>query len=160
MMAIRGLHMARAPHRGRGGMVAAVGGFDMGQVLLVVPPYRVDMSLNLFAVGLVVLFIRALRADPRIARTVWRMPQRVAAYRARSRVAKAHASLRDAIGNLYAGRFSQRGKGRERRARERRQQGRGRPDRGANAAHRMHEYARRDEWLGQIDEARTGRTRV
>src|ERR1700744_227662 len=77
----------------------------MGQVLFLYPPYRVDISLNLFVVGLVVLFI-LLYALLRIVRNIWRMPQRVAAYRARSRVAKAHAALRDAIGNLYAGRFS------------------------------------------------------
>ena len=85
--------------------LATVGRFDTGQVLLVYPPYRVDVSLNLFVVALVVLFI-LVYALLRIVRNIWRMPQRVAAYRARSRVAKAHAALRDAIGNLYAGRFS------------------------------------------------------
>ena len=81
-------------------VLAVVGRFDMGQVLLVYPPYRVDMSLNLFVVGLVVLFI-LLYALLRIVRSIWHMPQRVAAYRARARVAKAHAALRDAIGNLF-----------------------------------------------------------
>ena len=38
-------------------VLATVGRFDTGQVLLIYPPYRVDVSLNLFVVGLVVLFI-------------------------------------------------------------------------------------------------------
>ena len=66
------------------------------------------MSLNLFVIAIVVLFI-VVYALLRIVRNIWRMPQRVAAYRARSRNEK--ASLRDAIANLYAGRFA-RGEGR------------------------------------------------
>jgi uncharacterized membrane-anchored protein len=131
--------------------LATVGRFDTGQVLLVYPPYRVDVSLNLFVVALVVLFI-VVYALLRIVRNIWRMPQRVAAYRARSRVAKAHAALRDAIGNLYAGRFSRA----EKAARDALANGDNKGAAGlvaATAAHRMHEYARRDEWLAQIDEA-------
>ena len=37
--------------------LALVGVFDGGQVLLVMPPYRVDVSLNLFVVALIVSFI-------------------------------------------------------------------------------------------------------
>jgi HemY protein len=91
-----------------------------------------------------------LYAITRIARNVWRMPQRVAAYRARSREAKAHAALREAIGNFYAGRFSRAEKAaREALANE--------GNKGAasliaaEAAHRMREYMRRDEWLAAID---------
>ncbi|SAK97141.1 porphyrin biosynthesis-like protein [Caballeronia arationis] len=129
-------------------VVATVGGFNGGQVLIVLPPYRVDISLNLFAVALVVLFI-VLYGLIRAARTVWKMPRRVAAYRARSKLAKANASLRDAIGHLYAGRFSKA----EKAARDALSVDDNKGAAGlvgANAAHRMHEYARRDEWLGQI----------
>jgi HemY protein len=130
-------------------VLAITGRFDAGQVLLVYPPYRVDISLNLFIVAIIVVFI-VLYAVTRIVRNIWRMPQRVAAYRARSRVAKAHASLRDAIGNLYAGRFSRA----EKAARDSLAHPENKGAAGliaANAAHRMHEYARRDEWLAQID---------
>ncbi len=130
-------------------VLAIVGRFDTGQVLLVYPPYRIDISLNLFIVGIIVAFI-VIYALLRIVRNIWRMPQRVAAYRARQRVAKAHAALRDAIGNLYAGRFS--------RAEKAARDSLTNPDNkgaagliAANAAHRMHEYARRDEYLAQID---------
>ncbi|MGH8778958.1 heme biosynthesis protein HemY [Paraburkholderia sp.] len=132
-------------------VLAIVGRFDAGQVLLVYPPYRVDISMNLFIVGMIVLFI-VVYALLRIVRNVWRMPQRVAAYRARSRVVKAHTALRDAIGNLYAGRFSRA----EKAARDSLANADNKGAAGliaANAAHRMHEYARRDEWLAQIDGA-------
>jgi HemY protein len=129
--------------------LATLGRFDAGQVLIVYPPYRVDISLNLFVVGLVAFFI-VLYAIARVVRNVWRMPQRVAAYRTRSREAKAHAALRETIGNLYAGRFSRAEKAaREALANE--------ANKGpaslmaAVAAHRMREYMRRDEWLAAID---------
>ena len=54
----------------------------------------------LAAASTLILFAYLVYALLRIVRNIWRMPQRVAAYRARSRVAKAHAALRDAIGNL------------------------------------------------------------
>jgi HemY protein len=130
-------------------VLAIVGRFDTGQVLLVYPPYRIDISLNLFIVAVIVVFI-LVYALLRIVRNIWRMPQRVAAYRARQRVAKAHAALRDAIANLYAGRFS--------RAEKAARDSLANPDNkgaagliAANAAHRMHEYARRDEYLAQIE---------
>lgn len=129
--------------------LATVGRFDAGQVLLVYPPYRVDISLNFFVVAIVVLFA-LLYALTRIARNVWQMPQRVAAYRARSREAKAHSALREAIGNLYAGRFSRA----EKAAREALSNQANKGAAGlvaAVAAHRMREYMRRDEWLAAID---------
>ncbi|ACR29857.1 putative hemY protein [Burkholderia glumae BGR1] len=129
--------------------LATVGRFDGGQVLIVYPPYRVDVSLNLFIVAIVVLFV-VLYALLRIVRNVWRMPQRVAAYRARMRREKAHASLRDAIANLYAGRFSRAEKAARDALAVDANQGAASLV-GAVAAHRMHEYARRDEWLAKVD---------
>lgn len=130
-------------------VLATVGHFDAGQVLIVYPPYRVDVSLNLVVVSVIALFI-VLYALIRIGRNVWTMPQRVAAYRVRAKEAKAHAALREAIGNLYAGRFSRA----EKAAREALSL---RANKGAAglvaavAAHRMREYVRRDEWLAAID---------
>lgn len=130
-------------------VLATVGHFDAGQVLIVYPPYRVDVSLNLVVVGIIAAFI-VLYALIRIGRNVWTMPQRVAAYRVRSKEAKAHAALREAIGNLYAGRFSRA----EKAAREALSLESNKGAAGlvaAVAAHRMREYVRRDEWLGAID---------
>jgi HemY protein len=131
--------------------VALVGVFDGGQVLLIVPPYRVDISLNLFVVAIVLAFI-VLYALLRAVRNVWKMPQRVSAYRARSRLAKANAALRDAIGHLYAGRFSKAEKAaRDSLSVDDNANAAGLI--GASAAHRMREYARRDEWLGRVTRA-------
>ncbi len=129
--------------------LATVGRFDTGQVLLVYPPYRVDLSLNLFVLGIIVLFL-ALYALLRIVRNIWRMPQRVAAYRARARNEKAQVALRDAIANLYAGRFTRAEKAaRDSLVIDANLGAAGLV--GATAAHRMHEYARRDEWLAKVD---------
>jgi len=128
--------------------LALVGVFDGGQVLLVMPPYRVDVSLNLFVVALIVSFI-VIYAVLRAIRSVLKMPQRVSAYRTRSRLAKANAALRDAIGHLYAGRFSKA----EKSARDSLIAGENTGAAGligAKAAHEMNEYARRDEWLAKV----------
>ncbi|MGN6667074.1 MAG: heme biosynthesis protein HemY [Trinickia sp.] len=130
-------------------VLATVGHFDAGQVLIVYPPYRIDLSLNLVIVGVIALFI-VLYALIRVARNVWTMPQRVGRYRVRSKEAKAHAALREAIANLYAGRFSRA----EKAAREALTLESNKGAAGliaAVAAHRMREYVRRDEWLGAID---------
>lgn len=130
-------------------VIATLGHFDAGQVLLVYPPYRIDISLNLFVVSIVALFV-VLYALTRIARNVWQMPRRVAAYRVRAREAKAHAALREAIGNLYSGRFSRA----EKAAREALANPANKGAAGlvaAAAAHRMRESMRRDEWLAAID---------
>jgi HemY protein len=130
--------------------LATVGRFDAGQVLLVYPPYRVDVSLNLFVVGVVVAFL-LLYAILRFVRNVVTMPRRVGAYRARMRAEKANSALRDAVGNLYAGRFSRA----EKAARDSLADQKNTSAAGliaATAAHRLHEYARRDDWLTQVDD--------
>ncbi|KMQ80274.1 HemY protein [Candidatus Burkholderia pumila] len=129
-------------------IVATVGGFNGGQILLVMPPYRVDVSLNLFVVVLVVLFI-VLYSVLRALRVVWSMPGLIGACRKHSKQNKANSSLRDAIGHLYAGRFSKA----EKAARDALivDDNKGAASLvGASAAHQLHEYARRDEWLAQV----------
>lgn len=130
--------------------LATVGHFDAGQVLFVYPPYRVDVSLNLFVVGVVVAFL-LLYAILRFVRNIVTMPRRVAAYRARTRKEKAHSALRDAVSNLYAGRFSRA----EKAARDSLIDEKNKGAAGliaATAAHRLHEYARRDEWLTKVED--------
>lgn len=86
-------------------LFATFGHFNTGQVLVVYPPYRVDLSLNLCVLALIVLFI-ALYALMRIVRNIWLMPSRVNAYRARARNEKGQRALREALAHLYAGRFA------------------------------------------------------
>ena len=90
-------------------MAAAIGiavsaEYNPGNVVFFYPPYRIDLSLNLFLVLTVLLFalmygmLRALRA------TVT-MPAKVAAYRQRKRERDGNKGLRDALKALFEGRF-------------------------------------------------------
>ncbi|KAG0192380.1 hypothetical protein DFQ28_009333 [Apophysomyces sp. BC1034] len=125
-----------------------MGAHDSGRVLIIWAPYRIDISLNLFVTVLVVSFI-VLYIIVGSIRAVMKMPGRVAAYRAHVRVANAHRALSEAIGNLYAGRFSRAEKAaREAGALDANKAPAGLI--GASAAHRMREFARRDEWLAQV----------
>ena len=132
--------------------LAILGHIDDGHVMILLANHRVDFPLNLLIVGIVVSFI-VFYSVLRFVRNVWTMPGRVAAYRRRARVAKGQAALRDSIGNLFAGRFPRA----EKAARD---AGELLPENkdaasliGATAAHRMHEFTRRDEWLSAIEGA-------
>lgn len=130
-------------------LFATFGHFNTGQVLVVYPPYRVDLSLNLCVLALIVLFI-ALYALMRIVRNIWLMPSRVNAYRARARNEKGQRALREALAHLYAGRFARA----EKAAAESLNVEANRAAASllaAAAAHRMQEYARRDDWLSKVE---------
>jgi HemY protein len=132
--------------------LAILGRIDDGHVMILLTNHRVDLPLNLLVVAIVLGFA-GFYALLRFIRNVWTMPSRVAAYRRRSRAEKGHAALRDAVGNLFAGRFPRA----EKAARD---AGELLPENtnaasliGATAAHRMHEFTRRDEWLAAIESA-------
>src|SRR5260364_71025 len=118
--------------------LAVLGQREAGQVIILYAPYRLEFSLNLLIVILIAAGI-ALYALIRLLSNLWKMPARLAAYRARARVAKAHAALRQAWEYLSAGRFARAEKSAQAACR---------------AAHQMREYARRDEWLERIKRAR------
>src|SRR5260364_186144 len=83
--------------------LAVLGQREAGQVIILYAPYRLEFSLTLvilIAAGI------ALYALIRLLSNLWKMPARLAAYRARARVAKAHAALRQAWEYLSAGRFA------------------------------------------------------
>ena len=134
---------------------AVLATFNHGQVVMLVPPYRVDVSLNLFVLAMLALFV-ALYVIIRVLRNIYKMPERVAAYRNRQRSRRANIALRDAVANLFAGRYTRA----EKAAREAAEQDDNRGVAaiiGARAAHRMREFARRDAWL---DEAQGSLRRV
>jgi len=128
--------------------VAVTARFNPGNVVLFYPPHRLDMSLNLFVVLLVLLFlvvyglVRALRAT-------LRMPERVAAYRQRKREREGNKGLRDALKALFEGRFGHAEKAAMRAAELPENAGLAALI-GARAAHRMREPGRRDAWLAGI----------
>ena len=128
--------------------IAVTARFNPGNVVLFYPPYRIDMSLNLFVVLVVMLFVfvygllRALRATVS-------MPRKVAAYRQRKRERDGNKGLRDALKALFEGRFGHAEKAAMRAAELPENAGLAALI-GARAAHRMRQSARRDNWLAGV----------
>jgi HemY protein len=118
---------------------------SQGTIVALVPPYRVDLSVNLVVlVGVLLLWIAY-----RLGRALQRLsdfPERVRAYRERRAEIGAQRGLREALRALLEGRFARA----ERAARS----ARSTPSIaglaaliGARAAHRMQEFERREQWL-------------
>ena len=77
-----------------------------GYVLLVLPPWRVEISLNLFGLVLILLFVVFYGVLRTIAVTR-ALPRQAAEYRARRQRAKASLVFQDAVRLLFEGRFGQ-----------------------------------------------------
>lgn len=88
-------------------VAAALGArLNDGYLLLVVPPWRVEVSLNLFIIALLGLFL-AFYAALRILAATFGLPQRVRDYRARRQRDQAGLVFQDAVRLLFEGRFGQ-----------------------------------------------------
>lgn len=86
--------------------LAMVTGVNTGYVLVVVPPYRAQLSVNM----LIVLFLLSFVAVYLLVRLVSRtlaLPGQVGAWRARRRREKAGEALREALRASFEGRFAQ-----------------------------------------------------
>lgn len=136
--------------------LAILARFNPGNVVLFYPPYRVDLSLNLFilllALGFFLLYV-ALRA----IRMTQNMPGRVAAYRKGKRERDGNRALRDAVKALFEGRFGHAEKAATRASTENENISVASLI-GARAAHGMHEYERRDAWLAAVQQDPSLRT--
>lgn len=77
-----------------------------GYVLLVFPPYRAEVSLNLFLLLIAALFF-ALYFTLRTLALTFALPKRVQAYRRRRQGEKASEVFQDAVRLLFEGRFGQ-----------------------------------------------------
>jgi len=77
---------------------------NAGIVLLVLPPYRTEISLNFFVVLLVAGFV-ACYALARAVSVVLRLPRQVREYRAARRREKARRSFLEALQEYFAGRY-------------------------------------------------------
>lgn len=80
--------------------------FNEGYVLLVFPPWRMEISLNLFIVAAILLFA-VFYAVLRGLSLTFGLPQRVREYRERVQREKAGAVFQDAVRLLFEGRFGQ-----------------------------------------------------
>lgn len=86
--------------------VALVAGVNTGYVLVVAPPYRIQLSLNLLLFLLASGFAVTYFVLRLVARTLG-LPSRVTAFRDRKRRERAGRSLRDAVRVYLEGRYSQ-----------------------------------------------------
>ncbi len=86
--------------------LAMLAGANQGYVLLVMPPWRAQASLNLVIVFLVVAFLGAYFLLRLASRTL-DLPGRVGAFRSRRQKEKAARSMQAALRALYEGRFTE-----------------------------------------------------
>jgi HemY protein len=125
--------------------IAIFGRTQDSYALLVYPPWRVEISLLLFILGLLLAFALAHGVIRMIHHTL-ALPEHVRAYRERRRQERGQAALASALQAYLEGRFA-RAEKEARLAWE----GGGSPGLaaliGARAAHELREFARRDQWF-------------
>ncbi len=129
--------------------LALLAQFNDGNVVLMLPPYRIDLSLNFFLL-LGALLLIAVYWFARVMQRISDFPERVRLYRQRRDEAGSQRALRDAIRTLLEGRFA--------RAEKAARAAQAAPENaglaaliGARAAHRLQQGTRRDEWLAQAE---------
>jgi HemY protein len=126
-----------------------LGRIDSGYVLLVYPPYRVEVTMLLFGIALLAAFVLLYFVFRLLSHTL-SLPAYVRAYRARRRRERAHAALAAALLAYYEGRYART----EKEASIAFDTG---PNRGlaallaARAAHQMRDFERRDRWLERAE---------
>lgn len=125
--------------------------FNPGNVVFFYPPYRIDMSLNLFLALALALFA-VLYTIMNAIRSTQQMPQRVAAYRREKREREGNRALRDALKSLFEGRFGHAEKAAMRASESEENAGLSALI-AARAAHRMSQNDRRDAWLSKAQDS-------
>ncbi|HQR70620.1 MAG TPA: heme biosynthesis HemY N-terminal domain-containing protein [Burkholderiaceae bacterium] len=125
---------------------------NAGNVAFLVPPYRLDVSFNLFLLALAGVLLLVYWGARMLQRVV-DFPEQVRLYRARREEVGGQQALVEAVRSLLEGRFARA----ERAARAAQSSARTSGVAaliGARAAHRMQEYERRDEWLSRAEDSR------
>ena len=125
--------------------LALVMRFNHGNVAILWPPYRVDVSVNFAVLVLVAGFFLMHLLVLGIGKAL-NLPTRVRDYRQRRRSDTARIALRDSLLALFEGRFG-RAERLAQSAREDEQLAGAAALVAARAAHRMREFERRDRWL-------------
>ena len=125
--------------------IALVARFSHGNIAILWPPYKVDLSVNLALALIAVSFLSLHLLLVGIAKA-FALSQRVRDYRETRRKEKAQAALGQALLALFEGRYG--------RAERLAQEAQAIPETAslaaliaARCAHRMREYGRRDSWL-------------
>ncbi len=132
------------------GAAAMVFETHAGNVAFFLPPWRIDLSFNLFLVLLAALLI-AVWLLARWTQVLAEFPERVRLYHVRREEIGAARALREAVRLLLEGRFA-RAERAARTASAAAHMAGVAALLGARAAHRMQEYERRDEWLARAGE--------
>ena len=126
-----------------------VGRIESGYVLLIYPPYRVEVSMLFFAIALMAGF-GLLYALIRLLGHTLSLPAYVRSYRARRRRERAHAALSSALQAYYEGRYS-----RAEKEAAVAFEGGSAPALAAllaaRSAHQLRDFQRRDRWLDRAD---------
>jgi HemY protein len=135
------------------GAAALIARESGGNVVFLVPPYRIDVALNLFLLSALVLALLVFWTA-RVVQKAVDFPARVAAYRQRRNEVGSSRALREALRALFEGRFARAERAAQVAQRLREIAGLSALV-GARAAHRMREQGRRDEWLARAAEDRT-----
>jgi HemY protein len=135
------------------GAAALIARESSGNVVFMVPPYRIDVALNLFLLAGFVLVLLLFWAARLLQKAV-DFPARVIAYRQRRSEIGSSRALREALRSLFEGRFARSERAAQVAQRLHEIAGLSALV-GARAAHRMREYARRDEWLARAADDRT-----
>ena len=125
--------------------IALVARFSHGNIAILWPPYKVDLSVNL-ALALIAISFLALHLLLVGIGKAFALSQRVRDYREARRKEKAQTALGQGLLALFEGRYG--------RAERLSQDAQATPETAslaaliaARAAHRMREYSRRDSWL-------------
>jgi HemY protein len=137
-------------------VVALILQINAGNVAFLVHPYRIDVSLNLFIVALVVL-LAVVYLAARAIQKVADFPEQVRLYRARREEIGGQQALVEAVRSLLEGRFARAEKA-ARSAQSSDSTAGVAALIGARAAHRMQEFERRDEWLHRAEGDKTMQT--
>ncbi|NLC24057.1 MAG: heme biosynthesis protein HemY [Oxalobacter sp.] len=130
--------------------------YNVSNVVIFFPPYRIDFSLNFFLL-ILFLFLFVMYLIMRAVDTARRLPAQVTEYRRKKRENEGNRALREAIKALFEGRFVQAEKSAVI-AQELPENAGNAALIGARAAHSLSQTARRDAFLASLEKDESFRT--
>ena len=120
-----------------------------GYALLVYPPYRIELSLTLFVLGLLALLVFT-HFSWRLVSAVLRLPNYVRTYREQRALSKGRAAMMEAMTAFFEGRYATAEKAAVR-AMESGEKSGINPIIAARSAHELREFSRRDSYLASTE---------
>jgi len=120
-----------------------------GYVLLVYPPYRIELSLTLFVLWLLALLVFTY-FSLRLVTAVLRLPNYVRTYREQRALSKGRAAMMEALKAFFEGRYAAAEKAAVRAMQSGEKSGIN-PIIAARSAHELREFSRRDSYLASTE---------